>query len=642
MEKIDSKSLNITENNICKLKELFPDAVTEGKIDYDVLRTLLGDEIEERKERYQFTWPGKSESIKIAQAPSSATLRPSKEKSKNWGTTENIYIEGDNLEVLKQLQKTYHGKIKLIYIDPPYNTGGDFVYKDDYVDSISNYIRQTNQNASTNPDTSGRYHTDWLSMMYPRLILARNLLSENGVIFISIDDHELYNLKKICDEIYGESNYLASFIVKNNSAKNQSAFVSVTTEYCLSYTKNYEHLRKTEQNWRVKKKGAADINRYFQKRKNEGVSLELIREEIQELYSRPKYSHLSRWNKVDEYGVFADDNLSRANGPKDYTIINPSTGKECPIPSRGWGKSKEELLRLQKENLIWFGDGSNPPRLKTYLKEDSISVPDNYIFVDTSSDKKYLDEILGPNVFDYPKSVDFIQSFIEMAAKGDNEIVLDFFSGSGTTAHAVLKNNYDNRANTKFIMVQLPEKCDTGGAAYHRGYNTICDIGEERIRRAGEKIKKEWEEKNQFEGLFAEEKEFPVDIGFKVFKLDSTNIIPWDNEKEIDEHTLFTLDSVFKEDRSKEDVLYEIMLKYGIFDQSVAEIEINGKPMYRIGKRHMIVCLEDGISSADVTAIGNLSPRVVVFKEAGFNDDNDKINAEYNLKKYGVEDVKCV
>lgn len=398
---MDGKTPDIAQENIEKLKEIFPDVFCEDKIDFDKLKQVLGDYVEDSKERYNFTWNGKGMALKLAQTPSTGTLLPCKEESKDWDTTENLYIEGDNLEVLKILQKSYHNKIKMIYIDPPYNTGKDFVYKDNYRDNIQNYLETTGQTdeegnkLTTNSESNGRYHTDWLNMIYTRLRLARKLLSDDGVIFISIDDNEQANLKKVCDEIFGEDNFIGKIIHKNNSMKNQSKYLGVSTEYILIYAKNMQILNEKQGLWRASKKGASDINAMFKKLKEQGLSHEEIRENIMEMYKRPKYAHLSRWNKVDDKGVFKDADLSRNNGPKDYTILNPKTQKPCKIPNRGWGKSYEELLRLQQEDLIWYGDENTATGMKSYLTEDSESVFDNFVFADTAADKKFIDSLFG-------------------------------------------------------------------------------------------------------------------------------------------------------------------------------------------------------------------------------------------------------
>ncbi len=616
MNRIDGLSLNLERNNIEKIKELFPEAVEEGKIDFDMLRAMLGDEVDDSKEKYQFTWNGKAKSIKLAQTPSSATLRPCKEKSKNWDTTENLYVEGDNLEVLKQLQKTYYGKIKMIYIDPPYNTGKDFVYHDNFVDSIENYKLQTNQVSSSNYETSGRFHTDWLNMIYPRLILAKNLLKEDGVIFISIDDYEQENLKKLANEVFGESNFIAQVIWERSYAPiNMVKHFSKSHDYILVYAK--------------------DISKVM----CNGLPRS---EETNSKYSNPDN---------DPRGLWRTDNMSV--GPviesKVYEIVTPS-GRVClPPKGRCWLYTKERYKEMVADNRIWFGeDGNNVPAPKRFLNEVKQGMTPMTIwkYQDVGHTQDSMRELRtlfdGEKVFDYSKPVKLITRIVSLYSD-KTDIIMDFFSGSSTTAHAVMKLNAEDGGNRKFIMVQLPELCDEKSEAYKAGYKNICEIGEERIRRAGESIKAEWEKEHPSDGLFGSDEKFTTDIGFKVFKLDSTNVNEWDSNMKLDEKELaIRLGEVFKEGRSKEDILYEIMLKYGVFDKQAEEIDVNGKTMYRVGKRYMIVCLNDHITSEDVKAIGELSPRTVIFNEAGFDNDNDKINAVYNLEKAGIEDVKCI
>lgn len=616
MEKIESTSLDITRLNINKIKELFPDVVTEGKIDFDVLRTVLGDEVDDSKEKYQFTWHGKSASIKLAQSPSTATLRPDKKSSKNWDTTENLYIEGDNLEALKQLQKTYYGKIKMIYIDPPYNTGNDFVYHDDFKNSIDNYKEQTNQINKSNPETNGRYHTDWLNMMYSRLLLSKNLLKEDGVIFISIDDHEQSNLKELCNEVFGEGNFLAQVVWERAySPINLMKHFSPSHDYILCYAKNIN---------------CAVCN---------GIARS---DEANERYSNPDNDPRGLWKPSDlSVGPAVQENI--------YPIITPSGRVVEPPAGRSWSLSEKAFSERLQDNRIWFGfNGNNVPSMKRFLSELKKSGVTpmtiwKYTEVDHSqgATQKLAKLFDGKKYFDYPKPVLLLKRCVQLYTQ-DNDIILDFFSGSATTAHAVMELNKEDDGHRKFIMVQLPELCDEKSEAYKDGYKNICEIGKERIRRAGEQIEAEWEKEHPSDTLFSDDEKFTTDIGFKVFKLDSTNIRPWDSESEMNSDDLFSLSDVFKPDRSKEDILYEIMLKYGIFDMPAEEIEINGKTMYRVGKRYMIVCLEDEITSEDVKAIAKLSPRSVVFKESGFKNDNDKINAEYNLEKAAVEDIKCI
>lgn len=607
MDKMDGLSLDLEKENIDKLKELFPAALEEGKINFDMLRELLGDEVDDSKEKYQFTWNGKAKAIKLAQTPSSATLRPCKEKSKNWDTTENLYIEGDNLEVLKQLQKTYYGKIKMIYIDPPYNTGNDFVYHDDFKNSIENYKEQTNQSASSNPESSGRYHTDWLNMMYPRLLLSKNLLCEEGAIFISIDDNEIDNLSKICSEIFGEDNFICKFIWKSKLGKvGTTSTVSATHEYILCYAKN-----------------------------SSCVTFKMIKNETE-----GRKENLRQWGVADR----------REDRPSMYYPIKIDGVEVYPIKEDGtdgrWRVGETMAKELLAEGVLELTEKNGKYNIYRNFPSGISYTPYDTLLLDsigtTAKGATMLKTLNLGKIFDFSKPVELIKHFAFLATT-ENDIVIDFFSGSATTAHSVMKLNAEDGGNRKFIMVQLPEKCDEKSEAYKSGYKNICEIGEERIRRAGEQIKSDWEKEHPSDTLFSSEEKFTIDIGFKVFKLDSSNVNEWDSSLELDEKELAErLGEVFKSDRSKEDILYEIMLKYGVFDRQVEDIEVNGKTMYRVGKRYMIVCLEDNIDSNDIKAIGELAPKTVIFKESGFTDDNAKLNAVYNLEKAGVEDVKCI
>ena len=607
MEKISDCSLNLERKNVEKLKNLFPEAVQEGVVNYDILKSLLGSEIfGGGQERYQFTWNGKYQSIKNAQTPSSATLRPCKEKSKNWDDTENLYIEGDNLEVLKQLQKTYYGKIKMIYIDPPYNTGNDFVYNDSFSDSIENYKAQTNQVSSSNPENNGRFHTDWLNMMYPRLLLAKNLLSDDGVIFISIDDHEVVNLENICNEIFGESNRIATICHKSRASISNDKIVSSNHNFIAFYAKNITVI---EQNRKLI--GVDPVLDNFNYNDNDGKGeyrLAPVDGPGGEKKGNPFYEFLG----ITNYWRFSKETMTEKynNG---YVVKRGNSLYQKYY--------KSDAMKTRKTVTTWWDDAGLTSTATTKLKT----------------------LMNGPS-FDTPKPIELIVRMLKMMTYDDKDsFILDFFSGSATTAHAVMKLNAEDGGNRKFIMIQLPELCNEKSEAYKAGYNNICDIGEERIRRAGEQIKSEWEKEHPSDGLFGSEEQFTTDIGFKVFKLDSTNVNEWDPNMKLDEKELtMRLGEVFKEGRSKEDILYEIMLKYGVFDKQVEEINVNGKTMYRVGKRYMIVCLEDSITSEDVKAIGELSPKTVIFNESGFRDDNEKINATYNLKQCGVEDIKCI
>ena len=619
MDRIESLSLNLEKNNIDKIKELFPEAVEEGKINFDMLRAMLGDEVDDSKEKYQFTWNGKSKAIKLAQTPSSATLRPCKDKSKNWDTTENIYIEGDNLEVLKQLQKTYYGKIKMIYIDPPYNTGNDFVYNDSFSNSLDNYKEQTNQSSSSNPESNGRFHTDWLNMMYPRLILAKNLLSNDGLIFISIGQGEQVNLEKICNEIFGESNHITTFVWKNKYGP--GAFtkgVASLHEYVLCYGKKFP----------------------------DNIETDLSEDEAK------KYKLMD--DKFSSRGGYITQPLATKSKGDRPNLVYPLVHNGIEIwPDKQWIWEKKRLYKAYEndELVINENNGKYSVRFKQYLKDENGVMrkgkPLSLLTMCFNQDgTKEVQKELGNGIFDFPKPTALIKYLISLIinSETDNDYyVLDFFSGSGSTADAIMQLNNKDNGKRKFIMVQIPENCQEKSIAFKNGYKNICEIGEERIRRAGVQIKTDWEKEHPSDGLFGSEEKFTTDIGFKVFKLDSTNVNEWDPDMKLEEKELaLRLSEVFKEGRSKEDILYEIMLKYGVFDKQVEQIEVNGKTMYRVGKRYMIVCLEDHITSEDVKAIGELSPKTVIFNEAGFNNDNDKINAVYNLEKCGVEDVKCI
>lgn len=668
MNKINGLSLDLQKNNIDKIKELFPEAVEEGKINFDMLRAMLGDEVDESREKYQFTWNGKAKAIKLAQTPSSATLRPCKNeknskgetKSKNWDTTENIYIEGDNLEVLKQLQKTYYGKIKMIYIDPPYNTGNDFVYHDDFRNNINNYKEQTNQMSSSNPESSGRFHTDWLNMMYPRLILSKNLLSNNGVICIQIDDHEYSNLKKLCDEVFGEINYMTTIVVKMSEPTgvkmtHANSRLPKLKEYVLVYKKspdvtvNVTKIPKdnwdNEYKYVVNNITKAELVRLKQIRDDENRTSEDI-ELADNILKKMTISNIGE--EYAKYGIKSDEGKIKYNFENAYRIIRT-------VSMGGSGKKISDKKRIENQNRFFsietpqrkmyfikadYDDNMPQPRIKILFADDYLTVNPCDLWIDIKTTG--LDSEGGVVFKKGKKPLKLLERLIETFSN-ENDVVMDFFSGSASTAHAVMDLNRINGSNRKFILVQLPQKIDIKADEYESGFENLCDLGEERIRLAGEQIKTQWEKEHPSDGLFGSDEQFTTDIGFKVFKLDSTNVNEWDPNMKLDEKELaMRLGEVFKEDRSKEDILYEIMLKYGVFDKQVEEIDVNGKTMYRVGKRYMIVCLDDHITSEDVKAIGELSPKAVIFNEVGFMNDNDKINAVYNLEKAGVDDVKCI
>jgi len=506
-------SYTFTEDRLNDLKQLFPEAFEDGVFNVDTLKELIGEHSTSNKikEHFGLNWMGKQDARKIASKPPTGTLKPCPGEGVNEDTTENIFIEGENLEVLKILRKSYIGKIKMIYIDPPYNTGDDFIYKDTFADSTEDYLRRTAQQSDegvlvSNPKSSGKYHANWLTDMYPRLRVSKDLLTNDGFVFVSIADEEIHNLKQLMNEVYGEENFIAQFIHKNNSNKNQANLVSVSCEYFLCYAKDKMNLKDVL--WRIEKKGAKDVYNTFTKLKKEGLTLDEIMLEVKELYKRPKYAHLSRWNKIDENGVFMDDNLSREGGPKNYSIINPTTEKDCPIPPRGWGKTKEELEELANNNMIYFGNPETPPRIKTYITGEDYSVPDSFWYIDNSIDTRWQKDQFGDLVFDNPKPLELIKNIISMVTD-EGDIVLDFYAGSGTTGHSVIDIYQDKKV--KFIITQIAEKIKPKGKtakyALSLGYKVISEITKDRIKKAIQNI--------------------DVTQGFKVFKQENSTIYKW-------------------------------------------------------------------------------------------------------------------
>jgi len=623
MKQLDGKSLDIVSQNIEKIKELFPEVFSEGKINFAKLQEELGTFAEDEAERYNFTWSGKSEAKRIAQTPSTGTLRPCKEESKDWDTTQNLYIEGDNLEVLKLLQKSYHKQVKMIYIDPPYNTGKDFVYKDNFKDNIKNYLEITGQvdsegnRLSTNSDTNGRYHSDWLSMMYPRLKLARNLLKDDGVIFISIDDNEVANLRKLCDEIFGEDNFIANIVwEKKYTRANDAKWFSDNHDHILCYGKNKENIKLNQ----------------------------LPRNEEQlTAYKNPDNHEKGKWKATP---LHAKSGTNRDS----YTFSNGITWTPPVGTFRRF--NNESMDRMDKNNEIWFGvNGEQIPQRKSFLSEIKDGVTPITLWKyeevghnhEANNDMKKLE--LG-GIFSNPKPVRLLLQTLLLSTKNNtNDLILDFFSGSATTAHAVMKLNSEDGGNRKFIMVQLPEPTD------NKEFPTICEIGKERIRRAGEKIiGSEVLTSPKNDGLFGgTEVPPPLDIGFKVLKLDSSNIKTWDSNFENLEQNL--LDSVenIKSERTPQDLLYEILLKYGLdLTLRVEEKTLHGKKVFIIGYGALIVCLDDEITLEVVEAIAKLKAEYkseitrVVFKDSSFADAVVKTNALQVLKQFEIDEVVSI
>ena len=625
----ESKSADLIAQNLEQLKQIFPEVVKEGKVDFEALNDLLGNYGDTAEERFCLNWAGKANARREAQKRSTGTLRPCPEESVDWDTTENLYIEGDNLEVLKLLQKSYHSRVKMIYIDPPYNTGKDFVYKDNYKDNLQNYLEQTGQDKklSTNTESDGRYHSNWLNMMYPRLKLARNLLTEDGVIFISIDDNEVANLRKICDEVFGEENFLSQVIWERAFAPvNLKKHFSESHDYILCYTKQLNILFCNG----LKRNDKSDSR-----------------------YANPDNDPRGVW-------MSSDMTVGPVVTEKVYEITTPSGNIIKPTSGRCWLFTKDRYKEMLDDNRIWFGiEGSNTPRVKKFLTEVKAGVTPmtiwKYSEVGHSQEaaqnlKKLFD---GNDYFDYPKPVGLIQRCLELYSNKDS-LILDFFSGSATTAHAVMQLNAEDDGNRKYIMVQLPEQTPEGSEARKAGYTTIPEIAKERIRRAGKKIVEEQKAKAKKEGgLFAEEAK-KLDIGFKVFKLDSSNINAWDSDPDNLETALNNSLFNIKTDRSEDDLLYEILIKYGIeLTEKINRHTIDGKTVYEMGAGSLIVCLADSLSTAVAEGIGKLYKEVspegvdgngrVVFKEAGFNgSDEVKTNTLLILKQHGITNVATV
>ena len=598
--KMELESENLVADRIEQLKALFPEIAVEGEggIDFEKLRLILGDEVDEGQERYAFTWPGKANAIRQAQTPSTATLRPDEQDSVDWDTTENLYIEGDNLEVLKLLQRGYHGKVKMIYIDPPYNTGHDFVYKDSFQDSIANYKEQAGLSGQSNTDTSGRYHSDWLSMMYPRLRLARELLSDDGILIASIDDNELKNLREICDEIFGELNLMGILQWRrrqNADSRNQTK-ISPDNEYLLVYGKTD----------RASCRGA-DIDT--------------------SKYKNPDDDPRGPWASIDLSGL-----ANASQRPNlHFDIIDPKTGISYPPnPRRGWTKSRENIARMNAEDRILFP--SNPegrPREKKFLADLGSSVTGFSTWLDsdlvgyTTQGTREFSDMFGGKLFDFPKPTSLIRVLVKQAVS-ENEVVLDFFSGSGTTAQATLEQNFEDGNQRRFILVQIPEKANA--EAIESGFENLCQIGEERIRRAGQKIKSEIEEENKQLKLGEEPKPIP-DIVFRVLKLDSSNF------DEVSGGALF--DNVVKPGRTNDDIIFEMMLKWGLdLSLPIEKTEIAGYPVTSIAADELICCMDEGLTVPVLEAIAVREPKRVFFLDSVLTDTL-KLNAAQIFKRVG-------
>ena len=652
-DKLDGLSLDLEKMNKEKLQSVFPECFIEGKLDIDKLLSLCGEYINDDYEKYEFKWKGKSDCLRLAQKRSTSTLRPCPAESVDFDTTQNLYIEGDNLEVLKLLQKSYFRKVKMIYIDPPYNTGNDFVYADNFADPLARYKEVTEQTTKSNPETMGRYHTNWLNMMYPRLRLAANLLRDDGVIFVSIDDVELDNLKKLCNEVFGEENFIACLVYDKNR-KNDAKYFSIGHEYMLVYFKSTATMNERGTVLRMTKEGIEEVKAEFERlRKLYDDDWGKVNEGLKLLYSSwdkddPRKS-LARFTRVDEKGPYRDDgNISwpGGGGPR-YDVMHPVTHKPCKVPSRGWIYPNPQRMKeeIDRGRVVFGQDETTTPRIRTNLFEADKEVMRSVHFSYAQTASQTFNAIFdNRRVFENPKSIDDIKKLVEyVTVKDDRDIILDFFSGSATTAHAVMQLNAEDGGNRRYIMVQLPEVCDEKSEAFKAGYKNICEIGKERIRRAGAKILEEAKQANSQLKLGEEPKPLP-DVGFKVFKLDSSNLKIWDDSL-IDNEDIATLfDRIdghldgLKPDRSNDELVFEILLKMGYpLTSDLSAFDLNGLTVYTVENNEMLICLQPGVTAEHVEQMAAYQPKKIVLASHSLADSSAKANAYYLLENQNIE-----
>ncbi|WP_303926512.1 site-specific DNA-methyltransferase [Subdoligranulum variabile] len=631
MDKLSMQTANTADDNFKKLAAMFPNAVTETinengevvrAIDKDVLMQEISCKVVDgNEERYQFTWPDKKKSVLLANAPINKTLRPCREESVDFDTTENLYIEGDNLEVLKLLQETYLGKIKMIYIDPPYNTGNDFVYEDDFAQSTEEYLANSGQydedgnRMVQNTESNGRFHTDWLNMVYPRLKLAKDLLSDNGAIFISIDDNELNNILSVCNEIFGEANFVGCITwFKKASPSNDAQFFSNDCEYVLVYAKD-----KTI--WRPHR-------------------LPLSKEQITKYYQNPDNDPRGPWNSAT-YTC----NKSRSERPKlYYPITNPFTGEQVyPKETAVWAYSEQQCQEHIKNNMLFWGANGNAkfPRFKKFITDNKGVVTRTlWHYDDVNHTQGATLELskLGLPYFPTPKPTKLIEKMLRIASEKD-AIILDFFSGSATTAHAVMQLNAEDGGHRKFIMVQLPEKCDEKSEAYKAGYKTICEIGKERIRRAGKKIREENADNSSL--LTPNSK---LDTGFRVLKCDTSNMKDvYYNPAEYEVNMFSRLEDNIKEDRTPEDLLFQVMLDLGVLLSSkIEETTIAGKKVFNVEDNYLIACFDSDVSEETIKAIAKQKPYYFVMRDSSMASDSVATNFDQIFATYSPDTVRKV
>lgn len=647
MDKLKMHSPDLTQDKIARIRELFPGCVTEARseegsvklaIDFDQLRQeLSGSIVEGPQERYHLNWPGKREALLAANAPIAKTLRPCREESLDFDTTKNLFIEGDNLDALKLLQETYLGKVKMIYIDPPYNTGKDFIYKDSFasestIHQIASGERdQEGARLVANPEGNGRFHSTWLTMIAPRIRLAKNMLKQDGAIFVSCDEGEHPRLRLVMDEIFGQSNFLAD-MVWAAGRKNDSRLVSVSHEYIVCYARDVEYLRSKKIIWRQRKKGLDEIYAHYERLKREhGQDFKAMAKGMKEWYRSLTDSHPSKAHKhyahVDARGIYFPDNISwpGGGGPK-YEVLHPVTKKPVKVPSRGWiTRDPKRMQEWIDDDRVHFGDDENAvPCIKSYLKDKEQQTPYSVFYQDGRAASKRLRALMDGDLFDFPKDELVLQKVVEMLTEGD-DIVVDFFAGSSTTAHSVMLQNATDGGNRRFVMVQLDEETSQNSAAYQAGFMNIPSVSRERIRRAGKQVR----EGNRHEG-------WRKDTGFRVLKIDTSNMADVYyapdalNKSELD---LF-VDNI-KSDRSPEDLLFQVMLDWGVdLTLPIARKAIQGKEVFFVDDNALAACFDahGGIDEAFVKDLARHQPLRVVFRDAGFSSDDVKINVEQIFK----------
>lgn len=657
MDKLKMHSPDLSQDNIAKIRELFPGCVTEARdektgklrlaVDFDLLRQELSDHIVEGpQERYRLDWPGKRRALALANEPINKSLRPVPDESLQFDTTKNLFIEGDNLEALKLIQDTYLGQIKLIYVDPPYNTGKDFIYRDSFAtDQVTQEIATGERSEEgarlvANPEGNGRFHSNWLTMIAPRLRLAKNLLTRAGAIFVSCDEGEQPRLRLIMDEIFGQSNFVAD-MVWAAGRKNDSRLVSVSHEYIVCYARDSEYLRENGVTWRQRKKGLDEIYAQYERLKRQhGTDYKAMTEGMKEWYRSladgdPSKAH-KHYAHVDARGLYFPDNISwpGGGGPK-FEVLHPRTKKPVKVPSRGWMTS--DPRRMQEwidDDRVHFGDDENSvPCIKSYLKDKELQTPYSVFYQDGRAASKRLRALMGGDLFDFPKDELVLQEVIEMMTEGD-DIILDFFAGSSTTAHSVMLQNAKDGGNRKFIMIQLDEAADEKSEAFKAGFKTIPEVSRERIRRAGAQV------------LDGEcHSNWNRDVGFRVLKVDTSNMQDvYYRPDELKQSDLPGLVDNVKEGRTAEDLLFQVLVDWGVdLTLPIRRETVQGKTVFFVDDNALAACFDRGITEDLVKELAKREPLRAVFRDNGFVSDAVKINVTQIFRQLSpTTDVKSI